>query len=73
MEYPIGKSICLTKIPLGQNGCIEPLCNKCKTKDCTNRIEYKTVSLFGINYKFRLLIKYSEPVMVLECEGFSMD
>ena len=46
------------------------LCNKCCTKDCTNPIETKVVSILGVNKKGRFYIRGNEPSIVINCDGF---
>ncbi|MFW6015248.1 MAG: hypothetical protein ACOCRK_02275 [bacterium] len=47
-----------------------PLCNKCHSIDCTNRIEYKNVSILGITRKMRVLVKGNSVYIVVDCKGF---
>ena len=47
-----------------------PLCDKCGTKDCSNAIVLKEVSVFGINKKYKLCTRGEELFVVVDCEGF---
>jgi hypothetical protein len=72
MEYPC-KTIPLTQLTLNRVGVAEPLCNTCKTRDCTNPIQTKKVSIFGVNKEMRLLTRGSEPTVVIDCpEGYTI-
>lgn len=71
MEYEC-TSIPLVKVLIGPNGSVEPLCNECKTIDCSNPVACQSVSLMGIVRKWRLLGKGSGGAsVVVECKGFS--
>lgn len=70
MKYK-NKTIPLSKLILQKTGPIEPLCNSCKTKDCENLIERKSVSVLGVNKKWRLSSKLNQHLCVIECDGYS--
>ena len=70
MKYP-NKTVPLHKLILTHQGLIEPLCNYCKTRDCSHPIEPKTVSVFGVNKEMRVYGKGSMDSVVVECEGYS--
>jgi hypothetical protein len=70
MEYKC-KNINLERAPLTTQGVFEGLCSKCATKDCTNHIETKEISLFGVNRKIRVMIQGKEPRIVIACEGYT--
>lgn len=46
------------------------LCNDCESKDCTNQIENKKVSILGINKEMRVLVKSDEILAIVDCEGY---
>jgi len=69
MEYQC-KMISSTRLNVSPAGFIFPLCNSCKTRDCTNPIETKKVSVLGVVRKLRLYSRGLEPKMVVECEGY---
>ena len=71
MQYK-NTTIALNKISFGSRGVVEPLCNSCKTKDCTHHIENKNVSIFGSIKKYRLLMSASNPMCVVSCEGYTL-
>ena len=67
------KSVALTKLIPTNKGFMRPLCHDCKTLDCENDIEKKTVSILGINIELRLLAKRDGSYIVIACEGFIND
>jgi len=54
----------------GPTGVIEPLCNSCISKDCTNPIQKQKISIMGIKKEHRILIRGYEYVAVIQCEGY---
>ena len=72
MDYKVTKTLSLNKVPITSKEVVQSLCSSCKTRDCTNRVEWKDVAIFGIMKKYKLLIRISEPVIVLDCQGYSM-
>lgn len=72
MEYKY-KSISIQKLPIGNKGVVEPLCNTCVTKDCTNRIENRGVSIIGIVKKMRVLVSGMEYCFVVSCVGYTCE
>ncbi len=54
-------------------GVSEPLCNDCRTPDCTNPIRDKTVSVFGINKTMRLWVVNNQFRQVVACKGYIGD
>jgi hypothetical protein len=71
VKYKTG-TVSLTKLILRNHGVASPLCNHCTTKDCTNVIEKKKVSVFGVNKTWRVQVKGAEAHVVVRCDGFSM-
>lgn len=69
MEYQC-KMIDVSRLNIGPQGFVLPLCNSCKTKDCTNPIESMNISVVGVVRKIRLYNRGSEPKIVVECEGY---
>lgn len=65
-------SVSLSKLIIGNSGTIKPLCNDCKTRDCTHSIERKKVSVFGMTKEYRVMMKGPQPFCVVQCEGFSV-
>ena len=58
------------KMLMDPTGVKEPLCNDCKTPDCTNPIKDKMVSIFGQNKKYRLWIINNQCRQVISCRGY---
>ena len=62
--------ISASRLNVSPVGFILPLCDSCKTKDCTNPIESKKFSILGIVKRVRVYNRGAEPKIVVECEGF---
>ena len=69
MEYRC-KMISMASLNISPVGFTMPLCDTCRTRDCTNPIESMNFSVIGIVRKVRLYNRGSEPKMVVECEGY---
>ena len=69
MEYKC-KMINASRLNVGPNGFIFPICNSCKTKDCSNPIESMRVSIVGVVKNLRLYSRGNDSRIVVECEGF---
>jgi hypothetical protein len=69
MEYAC-KSIPINKLPIDFNGVIMPLCVSCQSADCTNNLEYRKISVLGINKKYRVLVRDTDVGIVIECQGY---
>jgi len=61
------------KLLLNPIGTQEPLCNDCRSPDCTNPIREKLVSVMGINKKMRLWTVNNQIRMVVACKGYIGD
>jgi hypothetical protein len=73
MEYKC-KTVSLNHILSTAMGIVEPLCNSCKSTECSNPIFYKEVSIFGIMRIYRLYARGQELYAVVECEeGFTTE
>lgn len=70
MEYKC-KTVSLNKLIATPMGFGMPLCQKCKTRDCTNPIEWRSVSFVGINKKVRVFVKGSQISFVVSCNGYT--
>ena len=70
MEYDC-RTIPVAKTIVGSGGLVEPLCNSCKSVDCSNRIQFSTVSVMGALKKWRLLVKAGSIAAVIDCEGYT--
>jgi hypothetical protein len=69
MDYDCQLAI-IDKLPVGAIGTIPPLCNDCKTPDCTNPIREFTISVFGIPRKMRLWVVNNQIRQVVSCKGY---
>lgn len=52
------------------NGIANPLCDKCRSKDCSNPIEKMDVSVFGVIRSLRVYNRGMSPRLVISCDGF---
>ena len=69
MEYKC-ETISLQKMLIGPKGSLEPLCNICKAKDCTNPVQWQNISIMGVKKKFKILTVGDYYYAVIKCEGF---
>ena len=69
MEYQC-RSIQISKLLLGVEGIIESLCETCKSTDCSNNIENRTISILGISKKRKVLMRGNEASIVISCKGY---
>ena len=67
MDYKILRYLPVNKVQIGSDGVLRSLCNSCKTRDCSNRIEYRYVSYMGVMEKQRLWISWEDIYLVLLC------
>ncbi len=70
MRYK-NKSLPISKVMMDFRGIIEPLCNTCQTRDCTHVVETKKISVFGIARMWRVISRGTEPMAVVDCQGYS--
>ena len=54
-----------------QTTIVQGQCDSCKSLDCTHRVEFQEVSLFGVNKTMRCLINGGEPMLVIDCDGYT--
>jgi hypothetical protein len=69
MDYNC-KLIGISNLTVTPVGFVMPLCNSCKTKDCTNPIEIMKISVLGVIKEVRLYNRGLEPKIVVDCEGY---
>jgi len=69
MEYKC-ETISLQKTFVGPKGIVEPLCNHCEAKDCTNPVQWQSISIMGITKKYKVLTMNENYHAVVKCEGF---
>lgn len=71
MEYKC-KSIQLLKLIPTRRGYLGPLCDNCKTADCSNPIEQRKVSVMGVTRPMKVLVKGKNIFIVAACEGHTV-
>ena len=64
------KSISINKLAANKDGFVEPLCNSCKCKDCTNPVEWRKISIIGVTKNYRILVHDFDSNFVIQCKGF---
>ena len=69
MEYPC-RTVPLAVLVRDSIGVKNPLCDNCKTKDCSNPIEIQKVSIFGITKDVKCWSRGNTRAIVIECQGF---
>ena len=70
MQYNV-QLLNISRIPLGTQGVVQSICTRCSNPTCSNPIEWKKISIFGINYKERVFIKGRDLFFIVSCpEGF---
>ena len=47
-----------------------PLCNSCRTPDCTNPIKEMSVAVFGVQRKCRFWVVSNVVRQVISCQGY---
>jgi hypothetical protein len=67
------KTISYNRMNIGPKGIVRPLCDSCKTTDCSNPIEKKQASIFGVTRTTRLFVRGEEFYCVVECMGYQPD
>lgn len=70
MQYNC-KTTPITKLRVLPHGGYErPLCNICRSQDCENPIEKRSVSVCGINEMMRVYVTQTQVSAVVNCDGF---
>ena len=70
MEYKC-HVVPIQKVPIGPHGVIEPLCNNCCNRECTNPVERRSVSILGVVRTDRVYVRGSDLGFVVACpEGY---
>lgn len=70
MEYHC-KTMPVDKLIAGPAGFVTPLCENCKTEDCTNPIEQKKISIVGMKKLMKLYVRGDTSHFVVACQGFT--
>jgi hypothetical protein len=63
------KTIALNTLKITPLGIVRGMCEKCTVPDCENPVEYRLISMFGINEKMRVYISNGEPQLVIDCDS----
>lgn len=69
MEYDM-VLVPISKALMGSSGLSKPLCNDCRTPDCTNPIRERSVSVRGLVIKMRLWVSNNVVRQVVSCKGY---
>ncbi len=69
MEYKC-KSISIERLMASTKGFAMPLCQTCRTIDCTNSIEKRQISILGLKKEIRVLARGSIINFVINCNGY---
>ena len=70
MEYKC-QTVNLSQLYVTPGGFFMPLCESCKTRDCTNPIEKSKVSILGVTKEIKIFNRGIDPRFVVQCEGYS--
>jgi len=61
----------VNKYMYSRDGMKLSLCNTCKTRDCTNPIEFIQYSIYGVLVECRVYQRGGTPYFVTLCQGYS--
>lgn len=67
------KLVPVERLPVGPVGVVEPLCNNCETKDCSNPILPVQINVFGRQVQWKVYKKNYGASIVVQCAGYSKD
>jgi len=70
MEYKC-QTANISQLNVTANGFFMPLCETCKTMDCTNPIEKMNISILGVIKEVKTFNRGIEPRFVVQCEGYA--
>jgi len=70
MEYKC-QTANISQLNVTANGFFMPLCETCKTMDCTNPIEKMKISILGVIKEVKTFNRGIEPRFVVQCEGYA--
>ncbi len=71
MEYKC-QIVSASKMMATPLGFAMPLCDNCKTLDCTNPIEKKKVSVVGVVKEMKIFSRGENEYFVMSCTGYSI-
>ena len=69
MQYKC-KTISINQLMPSTQGFIMPLCQDCKTRDCSNPIEKNKISILGVKKEIRVHSRGNNFSFVVNCEGY---
>ena len=69
MEYKC-QTIRTDRLAISSTGFVMPLCESCKTRDCTNPIEKTKISVLGLTKKIKTYNRGTDYGFVIQCEGY---
>jgi len=69
MEYKC-KVVPISQLMASTKGFIMPLCQDCRTRDCSNPIEKTSISILGVKKELRAYIRGSNVNFVVSCDGY---
>jgi len=69
MEYNC-QTMNLSQLLVSSKGFVMPLCESCRTKDCTNPIEKTKTSILGVTKEIKIFNRGVDPRIVVKCEGY---
>jgi hypothetical protein len=64
------KTAPVSSLIVTSSGFLTPLCEKCKSRDCSNPIEKKKMSILGITKNVRVYSKGDTSEFVINCQGY---
>jgi hypothetical protein len=72
MEYKC-KLISINKLNATPNGFSLSLCDSCKTRDCSNPIEKRKISILGVTKEVRVFSRGTDVSFVVACNGYTKE
>ena len=70
MEYEC-KLVPLSRMIVTENGAFKtPLCDSCLSADCSNMLEKKDISFFGVTSEHKVICKGDLLYFVVNCQGY---
>jgi hypothetical protein len=63
------KTVSVSSLIVTNKGFLKPLCETCKSRDCSNPIEKKKISILGISKDVRVYSKGNTVEFVINCQG----
>ena len=60
----------IDQLNVGPMGFVMPLCESCKSQDCSNPVEKIKMSILGVTKEVKVYNAGRNPKFVVECEGY---